>query len=131
METLQSAKSDGETLGKHQHLVFDADAASGERSGNDGARSLRGKGSIDPQPRSTPVDSSRRNRQHVVEREAQIINAGSLDRVDRHDRRVFEEGASYAVFDIEHCEFDEFFICLLYTSPSPRDQRGSRMPSSA
>ena len=26
----------------------------------------------------------------------------------------------------EHYEF-----CLLYTSPSPRDQRGSRMPSSA
>ena len=33
---------------------------------------------------------------------------------------------------------DDFFyldelghICLLYTSPSPRDQRGSRMPSSA
>ena len=24
-----------------------------------------------------------------------------------------------------------FYICLLYTSPSPRDQRGSRMPSSA
>ena len=23
------------------------------------------------------------------------------------------------------------FFCLLYTSPSPRDQRGSRMPSSA
>ena len=27
---------------------------------------------------------------------------------------------------IEHLQ-----ICLLYTSPSPRDQRGSRMPSSA
>ena len=27
---------------------------------------------------------------------------------------------------------DELFgCCLLYTSPSPRDQRGSRMPSSA
>ena len=25
----------------------------------------------------------------------------------------------------------ESSICLLYTSPSPRDQRGSRMPSSA
>ena len=25
----------------------------------------------------------------------------------------------------------ELWICLLYTSPSPRDQRGSRMPSSA
>ena len=26
---------------------------------------------------------------------------------------------------------DKYQICLLYTSPSPRDQRGSRMPSSA
>ena len=26
---------------------------------------------------------------------------------------------------------DLFEGCLLYTSPSPRDQRGSRMPSSA
>ena len=26
---------------------------------------------------------------------------------------------------------DHRTICLLYTSPSPRDQRGSRMPSSA
>ena len=26
---------------------------------------------------------------------------------------------------------DHFAACLLYTSPSPRDQRGSRMPSSA
>ena len=27
--------------------------------------------------------------------------------------------------------FGLIIICLLYTSPSPRDQRGSRMPSSA
>ena len=27
--------------------------------------------------------------------------------------------------------FDFISLCLLYTSPSPRDQRGSRMPSSA
>ena len=26
---------------------------------------------------------------------------------------------------------DKYITCLLYTSPSPRDQRGSRMPSSA
>ena len=25
----------------------------------------------------------------------------------------------------------QYISCLLYTSPSPRDQRGSRMPSSA
>ena len=28
-------------------------------------------------------------------------------------------------------EYDDDMACLLYTSPSPRDQRGSRMPSSA
>ena len=28
-------------------------------------------------------------------------------------------------------QINESYICLLYTSPSPRDQRGSRMPSSA
>ena len=28
-------------------------------------------------------------------------------------------------------DFGYVSICLLYTSPSPRDQRGSRMPSSA
>ena len=30
-----------------------------------------------------------------------------------------------------HTELTEVSGCLLYTSPSPRDQRGSRMPSSA
>ena len=28
-------------------------------------------------------------------------------------------------------ELEQAMLCLLYTSPSPRDQRGSRMPSSA
>ena len=28
-------------------------------------------------------------------------------------------------------KFEDAWTCLLYTSPSPRDQRGSRMPSSA
>ena len=27
--------------------------------------------------------------------------------------------------------WEDYSSCLLYTSPSPRDQRGSRMPSSA
>ena len=53
-----------------------------------------------------------------------------------------EEGIDFPdpTFDIDgNPEFDnleieneeEFETCLLYTSPSPRDQRGSRMPSSA
>ena len=35
--------------------------------------------------------------------------------------------ASYALYTV----FDNTYICLLYTSPSPRDKRQSRMPSSA
>ena len=34
------------------------------------------------------------------------------------------------LFNLIHRKY-EGNICLLYTSPSPRDQRGSRMPSSA
>ena len=33
--------------------------------------------------------------------------------------------------DLPHCDHLYLCFCLLYTSPSPRDQRGSRMPSSA
>ena len=34
-------------------------------------------------------------------------------------------------FDVLQSLGDQIMNCLLYTSPSPRDQRGSRMPSSA
>ena len=35
-------------------------------------------------------------------------------------------------FDMQHVPIDEIYqICLLYTSPSPRDVEESRMPSSA
>ena len=32
---------------------------------------------------------------------------------------------------LHRANFSDDYCCLLYTSPSPRDQRGSRMPSSA
>ena len=35
------------------------------------------------------------------------------------------------LFSDEEAKFDKVVTCLLYTSPSPRDQRGSRLPSSA
>ena len=37
----------------------------------------------------------------------------------------------FYVFETNMLVFGLFGYCLLYTSPSPRDQRGSRMPSSA
>ena len=50
-----------------------------------------------------------------------------------------EQGSINARYTIELCEknvpvyvgSDKPMVCLLYTSPSPRDKRQSRMPSSA
>ena len=59
----------------------------------------------------------------------------SAERVDGNSRQVVK-GQSFSLeelLDSEEVEnFDEGYIyCLLYTSPSPRDKRQSRMPSSA
>ena len=54
--------------------------------------------------------------------------------INKEREIVIDEINSYLDTPSERI-FDEFeelvFNCLLYTSPSPRDQRGSRMPSSA
>ena len=47
------------------------------------------------------------------------------------DRHLDKRGDKTAIiFEPNHPD-EEASHCLLYTSPSPRDQRGSRMPSSA
>ena len=63
--------------------------------------------------------------------------AGGEYAVDVHDGEPFDDDATpnaraseYAPAEEETHE-EETHVCLLYTSPSPRDQRGSRMPSSA
>ena len=46
---------------------------------------------------------------------------------DRSDRTIAD-----FVYDLRYFrDWQHLSLCLLYTSPSPRDQRGSRMPSSA
>ena len=54
----------------------------------------------------------------------------------RARRQVFSEmvGSNPSIFQGEGYDFielREYMPCLLYTSPSPRDISGSRMPSSA
>ena len=50
---------------------------------------------------------------------------------------IFESVGEFYLIDNEEYYYESNTIrvyakgCLLYTSPSPRDQRGSRMPSSA
>ena len=41
------------------------------------------------------------------------------------------EQRRFAFIPLWNIPVDFLYTCLLYTSPSPRDQRGSRMPSSA
>ena len=75
-----------------------------------------------------------------------IVITGAASGLGLADSRVLaREGAQVVMTDIDpdagqaHAnEVGAHFItqdvsedCLLYTSPSPRDQRGSRMPSSA
>ena len=49
----------------------------------------------------------------------QARNRFGLDELTEYAVALANEGGGKIIF------------CLLYTSPSPRDQRGSRMPSSA
>ena len=44
---------------------------------------------------------------------------------------VLRISALWRAFKPDNIHRDFNYSCLLYTSPSPRDQRGSRMPSSA
>ena len=49
-----------------------------------------------------------------------------------HLGKLVEVGETEQMFTTPQHEMTQNYItCLLYTSPSPRDQRGSRMPSSA
>ena len=54
-----------------------------------------------------------------------VLEPGELD-----EGRVTTVAVGRRTFAVSHYE-GQFGCCLLYTSPSPRDQRGSRMPSSA
>ena len=57
------------------------------------------------------------------------IQDGQVDRVE--DPEPATEVAVETPAEVEDVVDDVSEDCLLYTSPSPRDQRGSRMPSSA
>ena len=76
-------------------------------------------------------------RVHLRKRDRDIENFDIEKLVEATDGFVGAEieqaviDAMFIAFDDDSREFTTEDICLLYTSPSPRDQRGSRMPSSA
>ena len=56
-----------------------------------------------------------------------VFSNGDILKASYNDEvHIWELVGTNESIDLKHTD-----ICLLYTSPSPRDQRGSRMPSSA
>ena len=66
--------------------------------------------------------------EHIFE-----VAHSNLSQVFLEDPAKAKDWASAIIFNPEIANLRLAFLksCLLYTSPSPRDQRGSRMPSSA
>ena len=59
---------------------------------------------------------------------------GQIDFTDNLKVNLFRKGAKKIYVNdslLKKQSEIQNYICLLYTSPSPRDQRGSGMPSSA
>ena len=73
-------------------------------------------------PRSTQSRSSAAS--DVYKRQVRVL----LGRRERDDQRVHQALGLAGVVGREIADVD---VCLLYTSPSPRDRTRSRMPSSA
>ena len=64
------------------------------------------------------------------------VAINGFGRIGRNILRAIVESARddiivVGINDLGPVETNAHLFCLLYTSPSPRDQRGSRMPSSA
>ena len=60
--------------------------------------------------------------------ENHTINKNAI-KIMKDDGVDISQNESNHISEFEKIDFD--FICLLYTSPSPRDSMTSRMPSSA
>ena len=77
------------------------------------------------------VRSKLKNHINALKREEIIFTSGTTDSINlvagTWGRANLSKGDILVLTRLEH----HSNICLLYTSPSPRDQRGSRMPSSA
>ena len=71
---------------------------------------------------------------HLIKKEPPVQSAPTIN-LPRGPYSSYKIKAGKDGYEIEYRANDPKILesesCLLYTSPSPRDQRGSRMPSSA
>ena len=67
---------------------------------------------------------------HTIEEGRRLLELGQAHQIKIQVGHVERFNPAFLALS-EHELAPMFIDCLLYTSPSPRDQRGSRMPSSA
>ena len=63
--------------------------------------------------------------------ENQIITLTSLKKLGEHEINCYVPNSDLFIYGVIGPISTDINLCLLYTSPSPRDKRQSRMPSSA
>ena len=64
-----------------------------------------------------------------MEKKTKLTISGTAKKSFKNIELAKTQGKNSVVIEKQPSKFPS--SCLLYTSPSPRDQRGSRMPSSA
>ena len=74
-----------------------------------------------------------KNSKFVIEKLAKLFEQGLVSSKDIANEimTILKSKRDEIVFRMKLTSKDEFEVCLLYTSPSPRDLSTSRMPSSA
>ena len=78
----------------------------------------------------TPVATSVCSCEACQHEQQQLIDSGAVPE-NYFERSEAPETSETITPETIVTTNEDLLFCLLYTSPSPRDQRGSRMPSSA
>ena len=115
-------EDDDATMGDEEDLEEDGDVMSTIDDDHDDSYTSSSSSSYSNNTAATPSGALRKGEYIVVAGNYLLENNAS--EMVRKLKSAGYNKADKVVFDLSQ-------YCLLYTSPSPRDQRGSRMPSSA
>ena len=92
---------------------------------------------IDPYPRTMDLLFSKENLKYL-KKNFNLITAPNKNKNNFYEKNLSKADYIFGQPNLPSSLISKstklkaiFNVCLLYTSPSPRDQRGSRMPSSA